>query len=150
MDTVTYPDSRVAEFIEHHFIPVRIKSKDKPDVAADYMVMWTPNVVIADDTGNVHYRIEGFLEPEEFLARLSLGMGKYFLIEKKYAEAAERFEEVAERHADSDAAAEALYWAGVAHYKESKDPAQLKPSWKKLKETHPDSEWARRTEIPKK
>jgi TolA-binding protein len=57
-------------------------------------------------------------------------------------------EEVAKRHTGSEAGAEALYWLGVVSYKESQDPAQLRPSWQKLVQEYPNSEWARRAQVP--
>ena len=36
MDTVTYPEPRVAAFVGQHFIPVKISVKEKPDVAASF------------------------------------------------------------------------------------------------------------------
>jgi tetratricopeptide (TPR) repeat protein len=148
MDTVTYPDSRVAHFVEEDCIPVRVAVKENPDSVDEYLVSWTPHVVIADDRGRIHYRVEGYLPPQEFVARLSLGVGKFLLNEKRFAEAAGRFEGIISRHSGSAEAAEALYWLGVARYKEAKDPAQLRPSWDRLSREYPDSEWATRTRIP--
>ena len=91
--------------------------------------------------------MEGCLPPEEFLARLSLGVGKYWLNRKQFERARERFDEVDRRHTGSDAGAEALYWLGVAQYKYSHDSAQLRPSWQRLAE-YPKSEWTTRTRIP--
>jgi Thioredoxin-like domain/Tetratricopeptide repeat len=150
MDTVTYPDPRVAEFVEQHLVPVKIAIRDNKDLAEQYHVSWTPNVVIADEDGHVHYRIEGYLPPEDFLARLSLGLGEYELNRQQFADAAHRFEEVAQRHPETEAEAEALYWLGVAHFKETHDPSQLKSSWSQLAKKFPDSVWTRRTQIPSK
>jgi thioredoxin-related protein len=77
MDTVTYPDPRVAQFVQQHFVPVKVGVKQNQRLAEDYLVSWTPNVVIADEQGKVHYRVEGYLPPEDFVAYLSLGVGKY-------------------------------------------------------------------------
>jgi hypothetical protein len=150
MDTVTYPETRVAEFIEHHFLPVRLKVKQEPELVKDYLVSWTPNAVIADADGKVHYRIEGYLAPDDFLAELSLGIGKHWLNQKQFAEAKGRFEEVAQRHPNTSAAAQALYWLGVASYKEAHDLAQLRSHWQRLAKEYPHSEWTRRTQIPRK
>jgi thioredoxin-related protein len=150
MDTVTYPDPRVAEFIERHFLPVQVKVKQNKDLVEEYLVVWTPNVIVCDERGRVHYCIDGYLPPEDFLARLSLGIGRYRLNRKQYPQAVERFEEVSRRHAASEAGAAALYWLGVTHYKQSHDPAQLRPMWEKLAREHPGSEWTRRTQIPRK
>jgi hypothetical protein len=149
MGTVTYPDPRVARFVEEDCVPVRVAVKESPALVDEYLVGWTPNVVIADDRGRVHDRVEGYLPPAEFVARLSLGVGKFLLNQKRFAEAAHRFEGVVGRHPGSAAAAAALYWLGVARYKEAKDPAQLRPSWERLAREYPGSEWATRTEIPK-
>src|SRR4051812_38037106 len=108
MDTVTYPDPRVAAFIADHFIPARLRVKESPQLVQEYLVGWTPNVVIADDQGKIYYRVEGYLPPEDFLAYLSLGIGKYWLNRKQFAQAGTRFDEVAQRHAATDAGAEAL------------------------------------------
>ncbi len=150
MDTVTYPDSRVAQFIAEHFIPVEVRVKDNPRLVEEYLVAWTPNVLILDDAGKVHYRIEGYLPPEAFLARVSLGIGKYWLHGKYFEAARERFEEVATRHARTNAGAEALYWLGVAQYRLAHDPGQLRPSWQRLAQEYPQSAWALRTRIPAK
>jgi hypothetical protein len=129
MDTVTYPDPRVADFIDRHFAPVKLPVKEHRDLVDEYLVSWTPNLVIADDGGRVHYRIEGYLPPAELVARLSLAAGKWLFNREQYPAAADRFEEVAQRHRGTEAAAEALYWLGPAAYKQSHDPAPWSAIW---------------------
>jgi hypothetical protein len=150
MDTVTYPDPRVAEFVEHHFLPVRVKVKENQGLVDAYFVSWTPNVVVADENGKVHYRVEGYLPPEDFLAYLSLGVGKYWFNRKQFPQPGGRFEEVARRHPGTEAGAEALFWLGVVRYKRSHDPAQLRACWQRLDQEYPTSAWTRRTQIPGK
>jgi thioredoxin-related protein len=149
MDTVTYPDKRVASFLQQHFLPVKINVKDQKDIAKSYDVSWTPNVVVADETGKSYYRIEGFLPAEDFMAQLALGLGRYRLERHEYPQARHHFEEVVQRHKGTDAGAQALYWLGVANYKNTKDPTQLRPSWDKLIKEYPNSEWAKRANVPK-
>jgi hypothetical protein len=148
MDTVTYPETRVAEFIANHFVPARVQVKQSPRLVEEYLVSWTPNVVIADGEDHVHYRVEGYLSPTEFIARLSLGLGKFWLNAKQFEDARGRFEEVAQRHPGTEAGAEALYWLGVVQYKLSHDPAELRAGWRRLTSEYAASEWARRTKIP--
>ena len=150
MDTVTYPDERVTSFVRQHFIPLKVLIKEKPDIAAGYDVNWTPSVVIGDETGKAHYRIEGYLPPTDFTGQLALGLGRYELARQQFPQAVHHFEEVAQRHRGSDTGAQGLYWLGVARYKQSKDPAQVKPSWDKLVSEYPNSEWAKRANVPKK
>jgi tetratricopeptide (TPR) repeat protein len=150
MDTVTYPDARVADMVQRDFIPVRVKVKEDRQLTGDYLVTWTPNVVVADERGRVHYRIEGYVPPEEFMARLALGLGRFRFNRGQFDRARERFEEVARRHGGTDAGAEAQYWLGVTRYKESHDPAQLRPSWDQLARDYPESAWSKRAQIPVK
>jgi tetratricopeptide (TPR) repeat protein len=150
MDTVTYPDGRISSYIAKHFVPVKVNVREKPDVAAAFDATWTPNVVLADDAGKPHYRIEGYLPPEDFIGQLSLGLGRYYLDRQEWPQAIHHFEEVAKLHGKSDLGAQALYWLGVANYKKSKDPAQLRPSWERLIREYPNSEWAKRANVPKK
>ncbi len=82
--------------------------------------------MLADEDGKVRYRIEGYLPPEDFIAQLALGLGRTDLDRQQFDRAAHHFEEVTKRHRGTDAAAQALYWLGVARYKGSKDPGQLR------------------------
>ena len=75
MGTVTYPDSRVAEFINNHTIPVQMLYDAQP-YASDYKVKWTPTIIILDQDGEEHHRVVGFLPPDEFIPGLLLGMVK--------------------------------------------------------------------------
>jgi len=147
MESETFPDPRVAEYLAGHFVPVRLMVREKQAVATEYLVSWTPNFVVADRRGRVHHRIEGYLPPTEFIAQLSLGEGKHHLNLLRYGEAAARFEEVAERHQGSEVAAQALYWLGVSRFKESHESADLLASWQRLAHDYPESEWAQRTRI---
>jgi tetratricopeptide (TPR) repeat protein len=150
MDTVTYPDSRVASFIGQHFVPFKVMIKEKPDIAAKYEVNWTPSVVVGDEAGKPHYRMEGFLPAEDFLGQLALGLGRFRFNREEFPKAIHHFEEVSSRHRGTEAGAQALYWLGVANYKQTKDPAKLRPNWDKLIKEYPNSEWAKRANVPKK
>jgi hypothetical protein len=150
MDTVTYPDERVRTFIAQHFIPAKVMVREQPDAAAKWDVNWTPNVVIGDESGKVSHRVEGYLPAVDFVAQLALGLAQYQLDHQQFPQAIHHFEEVARRHQGTEAAAQALYWLGVANYKNSKDPGQLRPSWDRLMREYPNSEWAKRANVPKK
>src|SRR5438128_11701957 len=102
MDTVTYPDERVASFVDKHFVPVKVNVKEKPDAAAAFDVSWTPNVIITDDAGKARYRIEGYLPPEDFIGQLALGLGRYHLDRQEWPQAIHHFEEAVRRHQGSE------------------------------------------------
>src|SRR4051794_6649775 len=68
MDTVSYPDFDVARFIELHCVAAKARVKENRHLADDYLVSWTPNVVLVDDRGRIHDRVEGYLPPKHFTA----------------------------------------------------------------------------------
>ena len=149
MDTVTYPDPRVASFVRQSFVPLKVSLPENPEVAAGYDVAWSPTVLVGDEAGKAHYRVEGYLPPEEFMAQLALGLGRYEFDRQQFGRAVHHFEQVAQRHKGTEAAAQALYWLAVARYKDSKDPAQLRAGWDRLVREYPGSEWAKRADVPR-
>jgi TolA-binding protein len=108
---------------------------------------WTPTILILDAGGKEHHRIEGFLPADEFLAQLQLGFGKAQFAKKNFAEAERQFRDVYENLPGSDAAPEAMYWAGVSRYKATNDGGALKSTAQAFKERYQDSIWAKKASI---
>ncbi len=75
MDAVTYPEKGVIEFVEKHLVPLRVSHDLKP-LATDFNVKWTPTHVVCDSGGKEHHRAVGFMEPEEFIPFLLLGIAR--------------------------------------------------------------------------
>jgi len=76
-----------------------------------------------------------------------LGRAQLDFKQAKWPEAEKRFREIVEKLPKSDAAAEALYWAGVSKYKASHDPAALKETAKAFATRYTDSSWAKKASI---
>ena len=110
-------------------------------------VQWTPTVLILDSKGKERHRIEGFLPADEFLGQLRLGLGQAHFANNSFQEAERLFREVVEKTPNTEAAAEALYWAGVSRYKASNDAAALKATAQAFKERYRDTSWAKRASI---
>jgi outer membrane protein assembly factor BamD (BamD/ComL family) len=68
--------------------------------------------------------VDGFVSPEDFVAQLGLGLGRYRFDRREYVAAIRHFEEVAGRHEGTPAAAQALFWLGFARFKQSTEPQQ--------------------------
>jgi hypothetical protein len=149
MDTVTYPDKRVSKFVSEDFVPLKVKVKENPKLVEEYRAHWTPTFVIADAGGRPHYRLARYRPADDFMGRLGIGLGMFWLDAGEFDEARRRWDGVAARHAGTEMAAEALYWSAVAHYKASSDANQLKEGWKKLSQEYPASEWTRSAKIPR-
>ena len=146
-----WPDERVARFVAENFIPARVHVKDDAALfqkyGEKYAAQWTPTVLELDAEGVERHRMEGFLPTEDFLAQLILGRAKIAFQEKKWDEAIKLFRRVYEELPDSDTAAEALYWTGVARYKSTNDPTALKETARAFSSRYSDSTWAKKASI---
>lgn len=137
-----------------NFIPARIHVREQPEdwkrFGERFGVQWTPTILIVDATGAERHRIEGFLPVEDFLAQLMLGLAQSAFARQQYPEAERRYREVVERFPRTDAAPEALYWAGVARYKASNDPGALAQTGVAFTRQYQDSAWAKKASVWRK
>jgi tetratricopeptide (TPR) repeat protein len=145
MGAVTYPNEKVAEFVEKHMVPVQVLFNAQP-LATDFKVKWTPTVITLDEEGNEHHRTVGFLSPEEFIPSLMLGMGKAHFDREKFEGAMALFDRLLKDYPQSDAAPEAVYLRGVAQYKSSHSAKPLKEAYERLQAEYPSSEWTKRAQ----
>ena len=135
-----------------NFLPVRVHVREDADefkaLGQKYGVGWTPGVLFLDAEGKEAYRIEGFLPLVDFLANLELGLGHIAFQHGDFEDAAHRFDAVLTEHAGSkDAAAEALYWAGVSRYKATHDVEVLKETARQFGRRFADTAWARKASV---
>jgi hypothetical protein len=144
----TFEDPRVGEFVNDRFVPVRLLLKEHRDLAAQQAVAWTPALLLTDENGAVHFRIDGYLPATELLAHLSLGIGRFELAAGRADLAAERLAAVIAHHAGTEMAAEAAWWLAIAHFRQMQDSVRLRAEWTELARAHPRSAWAARTRIP--
>jgi hypothetical protein len=149
-----YSQRDVADFIDRHFVPVRVHVRDQADefkrLGARYSAQWTPTILILDEGGVERHRIEGFLPAGEFVAQLTLGLARAAFARSDFAEAERLFRDVVSSHRDSDAAPEALYWAGVAKYKATGDAAALGDTYKAFQSQYKDTSWATKASVWRK
>ena len=143
MGTVTYPDSRVAEFLNSRMVPVQMLYDAQP-FASTYNIKWTPTMIVLDGEGKEHHRIVGFLPPDEFIPALLLGIGKTAFDADELDKAMADFDKVVTAYPRSAAAPEAMYLRGVVQFKKSHQAEPLKEAFEQLKRDYPASEWAKR------
>ena len=110
-------------------------------------VRWTPTVLVLAPDGKEVRRVEGFLPQDELLGQLELALAFLAVEKKDWATARQEFERVVERHPETDAGPEALYWTGVAKYSASHDAQELKELGRQFKERYTDTSWAKRASI---
>jgi len=143
MDAVTYPDEKVTDFIYNNFIPLRIAGNEEP-YAADFMVNWTPRIIVLDSVGLSHQSTVGFLPPEDFIASLELGLAKADFDSHNLEGCKRRLSRILEGFPQSTSAAEAVFLLGVTSYKLSSQTGPLKEAYQTLQEKYPESEWTKR------
>jgi hypothetical protein len=137
----------VANFIAENFIPVRIHIKEQPAVFDRFGAQWTPTVIILDSDGNERHRFQGFLPVDDFLAQLELGLAHAAFAHKDWRGAEGQYRKIVKEYSKTEAAPEALYWAGVAKYKGSGDAASLKETAEKFKKKYSKSTWAKKSSV---
>jgi hypothetical protein len=146
-----YTDPRVATFVMETFIPVRVHVKHQAEqfkqLGERYNAQWTPTILVLDPLENERHRIEGFLPADDFLAQLELGAAHAAFAAKQFTEAERRYRAVVDRHGQSDAAAESLYWSGVSRYKGSGDASALADTARAFGRQYSDSTWARKASV---
>lgn len=148
MDAVTYPNPDVSAFLRSHVIPVKILNDQQP-YASKFRVVWTPTVIILDSDGNELTRDEGFLPPERLLPALMLGMGKVRLFARKFKDAATYLSQLVAKYPNSDEAPEALYFSGVARFRDTNDLGAMRDTYEKLSSAYPGSSWTVKASVYK-
>jgi len=146
-----YPDARVKSVIEHHFIPVRVHVREQADefkrLGAHFGAQWTPTILLIDPSGVERHRIEGFLPVEDFLAQLTLGLGHSAFARHDFAEAERWFRRVVDKYPTTDAAPEALYWAGVSRYKTTGEASALVETAAAFGNRYQETSWAKKASV---
>ena len=146
-----YPDTRVARFVTENFVPVRLHVRDQAaafkQASERFQAPWTPTILVLDADGSERHRIEGFLDADDFLAQLMLGLARHAFERQRWAEAERRFGEVLSEFPNTEAAPEAQYWKGVARYKGSSDGAALAETAQAFSERYADSVWAKKASV---
>jgi TolA-binding protein len=141
----------VVQFIGQHFVPVRVHVKDQRDeyarLAERFNAQWTPTTLVVDPSGTERHRIEGFLPTRDFLAQLALGLAHSAFGRSRFADAERLFSGVVEEYPETDAAAEALYWAGVSSYKHTGDAVALQQTATNFRERYRDTPWAKKASV---
>ena len=146
-----YPTDQVARFISENFIPARVHVQEQPEdfrrFGQRYSAQWTPTLLVIDPEGNERHRVEGFLPAEDLLPQLMLGLGHSQFARQQWDAAERHFREIIDHFPESDAAAEAMYWAGVSRYKGNGDASALGDTAQAFTRRYQDSSWAKKASV---
>jgi len=146
-----YTDGRVKDLITGRFVPVRVHVREDRDewqrLSALFGVQWTPTILVVNQDAKEVHRIEGFLPADDLMSQIELGLARAAFARADYSNAETSFRDVARKYPKTDAAPEALYWAGVAKYRSSDDPAALKETAGVVSREYPESTWAKKASV---
>jgi TolA-binding protein len=142
MGAVTYPDLKVVEFVEETLIPLQLQADS--EIAEDFIVRWTPTLIILDTNGKEHSRTIGYIAPEEFAPAILLGIAKMHFDLRQFDSAIQCLEKIISTYPWSFAAPEAVYYRGVCGYKTTHEAGPLKKAYEDIAKEYPYSEWVKR------
>lgn len=144
MDAVTYPHEAVVEFINQNVIPLRIAADERP-TAEKFNIHSTPALLILDPNGEEHPpRTIGFLEAEELISTMLLGIGKMWYDRSEFKEAINSFATLLAKHPEDDFAPEAAFLTGVSRFKSTLNPLVLRETYEHMRQNYPRSSWTKR------
>jgi hypothetical protein len=143
MDAVTYPDTKVIEFINNNVVALRVPSDSQP-LAGRFNVKWTPVLAVLDENGVGHRQTLGFFPPEEFVPSLMLGIAKVNFDHDQLDKALAIFHKLQADYPASAVVPQAIFLEGVSRYKHSHEPKTLKDAYEQLQSDFPTSEWTQR------
>lgn len=146
MDTVTYPNEKVAEFISSSFVPWKIDYRRESRFLRKFNVVWTPTSLFIDRHERVHYRLTGYLPPEVFLTYLEFARAKVAFGSHNYPLAAELFDALSREYPDAPMAPESVYFRGVARQKATGGDVHLEEAAADLARRYPESDYVLRAE----
>ena len=126
---------------------MKIHIKERQQDFGRFGAQWTPTVIILDPAGKEQHRFEGFLPAEDYLAQLHLGLAKSAFARQNFPDAENRFRAIVDQFPKTDAGPESLYWAGVAKYKATNDPAALAETDKNFRSRYTDTTWAKKASV---
>ena len=124
-----------------------MKDPDFKRISQRFSAPWTPTLLVLDPSGTERHRVEGFLPADDLLSQLTLGLGHSAFAREQWDEAERRFREVVDRYPKSEAAPEALYWAGVSRYKGKGDAGALAETGREFTRRYQESSWAKKASV---
>ncbi len=141
----TFANGKVASFIMESLLPLRM-DLEKKAFYEKYNAIWTPTLLLLDYSGSEIQRTIGFLDADEFIATMHLGIAKVHFSAEEFDAANVHLKRLLGQYNTSSATPEAIYFQGINLYKQKDDPSQLKRAYEQLVKEYPESSWAKRAE----
>lgn len=144
---VTFPDPVVAGILASEFVALKIDTtaltSPQRALIRAYRVLWTPDLLFVDHMGAEITRRMGYHPPAEFASLLHVVAGQQAMVNRSHAAAFDHFAAAASVNDAIHTRPEALFWAGIAAYKDAGtgDRAILRRHWRVLQSDFADTPW---------
>jgi hypothetical protein len=146
----TYADPSVQRLIADSFVAIKFDTSGDRDqfrlLSGGAMHVWHPHLLISSYQFADARRIIGHLSPGSMIANLRIGLGLIDLYYRRFVQARQQFALATHGPVPDEIIGEALYWLGIAEYRESGEFDALKAVWSKLRHRFPNSDWADRAD----
>jgi len=142
MDTVSYSRPDVMHVLKEMVLPVRVTPETR-HLFRTYSVDVTPSQLMIGDNGFIRQRSTGFLNGQELMAFLLLGIGKYYFDQSRIGDALKMVEKLIEEYGESRLIPEALFHRGFFLYKKTLDHRHLRETHLVMERRFPESDWTR-------
>jgi hypothetical protein len=146
----TYADAGVQQLIDVSFVAIKFDTSGDRDqlklLSGGAVHVWHPHLLITSHQFADARHLIGYLSPDSMIANLRIGLGLLDLHYGRFVDARRQFALATHGRLPDEVIAEALYWLGIAEYREADELDALKAVWSKLRHRFPNSDWADRAD----
>jgi len=142
MDAVSYSRPDVIQILNEKVMPVLITPESR-HLFRGYAVDATPAQLMIGDNGFIRQRSSGFLNGQELMAFLLLGIGKCYFDYERIDDALKMVERLIADYGESRLIPEALFHRGFFLYKKTSDHRYLREAHQALECRFPENDWTR-------
>jgi hypothetical protein len=151
---VTYPDPQIAATLADHFVACKLLNSEHALRMRQFNIRWLPGqVILSPRNERLHHAWIGYLPPADYGIELLFARGMAAYETRDIAGGIAHWEQLVASAPTNERAVEALYWVGVAAYRQAESAGAAHPldaaaaAWRRLVDTYPQSSWARKVEI---
>jgi len=142
MDTGSYSQPDVIEILNQYVIPVSV-TPEYPQLFKNYSIMVTPVQLMIGNDGFERQRSSGFLDGQELMAFLLLGLGKYYFDQGRFDDALDMVDRLIQDYGSSHLAPEAMFHRGFFLFKKTLDHRHLKEAHNLMENRYPNNDWTK-------
>ncbi len=143
---MTHPGDDAQDTVPDLSVPVKKDMWGDREFAREMNALWTPNFLFIDPGGTELDRQQGYLPPDEYLARFLVGAGISYMQMRDLDQSYECFDRAVSSYPGTHAAPEACYYRGVCGMRQTGDVEHIYEASKEILDRWPDHVMATKLE----